>query len=404
MDVNLRVVAFEVISRHEGDARMLQTDAPGAIINAFLHTGMNDLFHRLPVFVSTTPEFLLSELPLLLPEKRIVFQLEAQQDYPEGYVDRISALSALGYGMAINDFMPDDLWQALLPYARYVKIDITRPARLSLLNASRSRRIACIATKVDTPEWLDQARNMNFSFYQGSFFSKPKEQCQKSVDSIQDILDLITKLNNDGSDRIIENFFKLHPTLAIHLLHLVNCGSSGFTKEIDSIRQVLSLLGRTQLLRWFQLLLYSVDDRYASPNPLMAAAAWRGRFMELMVRYSQRAPGSHLQDQAYMVGMLSMVDALLDEPLAEILPNLHLSRDISNAALERSGVLGQLLRLAEALQFEEFVIVETLAREQNYNIDTIMHLQNEAMAWVQQFHHRTSDAKPNETHLRMGQQ
>ena len=93
MDASLRISAYEVVSRRDDDAQALHTDAPSAIISAFLHTGMNDLFSGRPVFVRATPEFLMSELPLLLPEKRIVFQLPAQETLPESYLERISTLA-----------------------------------------------------------------------------------------------------------------------------------------------------------------------------------------------------------------------------------------------------------------------------------------------------------------------
>lgn len=394
MDAVQRVIAYEVQSRQEGAAPEASEDDSGAIINAFLHTGMNDLFHGRPVFVRVTDAFIRSELPLLLPADRVVFQLKEAGNADPLDV-RLALLKSRGYKIAMDDTMVTGANHSLLHYASYLKMPSTAKNTAEGIRRAHGAGIVCIATGVDTPEILDHGREAGFDCFEGSYFAKPREGHQSQANSKLDVLNLIARLNNEGSDRDIEDFFKSHPGLALHLLHLVNSASTGHNIQISSIRQALSLLGRGQLLRWFQLLLYSLDDRYGVPNPLMAAAAWRGKFMELMVRYAQSSIGSNLQDQAYMVGMLSMTDALLDMSIMEIMPRLNLSEEISEAVLERSGVLGRLLMLAEALQFEELSLVEDLARKDQYRIDSVMYAQNEALVWVQRFQSHPAEPTAN---------
>lgn len=385
MDTAQRVVAYEVQSHHADTAPSALNYDSSAIINAFLHTGMNDLFRGRPVFVRVTAEFLLSELPLLLPAERVVFQMSVNSELPASLDVRLAFLKSHGYRIALDDFLPDKANRSILNYTSFIKTPVSTLDVRETIRVAHNTRVQCIATGVDTPAQLDFALDCGFDAFEGSYFAKPREGHESNANSKLDVLDLIAKLNNDGSDRDIEEFFKSHPGLALHLLHLVNSASTGHNIQISSIRQALSLLGRCQMLGWFQLLLYSLDDRYAVPNPLMAAAAWRGKFMELMVRYAQSSIGSNLQDQAYMVGMLSMTDALLDMSILDIMPRLNLSKEISEAILEGSGVLGRLLMLAETLQFKELDLVENLARKDHYKIDAVMYSQNEALAWVQRF-------------------
>ena len=240
---------------------------------------------------------------------------------------------------------------------------------------------------------MAKAQAIGFTFFQGNYFahardavsSRPNEQHQPEADSKLDVLDLLAKLNSDGSDKTIEDFFKAHPLLTIQMLRLVNAASTGNTREINSVHQALLLLGRAPLVRYFQVLLYSLDNRYACLNPLMHAAAWRGKFMEIMVRHTQHTEGSNLQDQAYMVGMFSMMSALFNQDLAEILSRFNLSYEISQSILAHTGMLGNLLKIAEALQFESLSVVQALVLEQSYSLETLMNAQNEAFAWVRNF-------------------
>lgn len=399
MDDMQRVVAYGFISQHAGDSRTIhspENDAPSAIINAFMHTGMNDLFCGKLVFVSTSAEFLMSDLPLLLPEKQLVFKLPPKAHYPDGLAERIKELKAFGHDVALEDYQVDDVRKSLLPFVNYVLIDINNADVAHIYNSASAGNTTCIATNVDSQKVLVRAQEIGFASFQGNYFAyssevvsnKPNEQRKTAADSKLDVLDLLAKLNGDGSDKIVEDFFKAHPLLTIEMLRLVNAASTGHTREINSVHQALFLLGRAPLIRYFQVMLYSLDNRYASPNPLMAAAAWRGKFMELMVRHAEYTEGSNHQDQAYMVGMFSMMSALFNKDLAEILARFNLSPEISQSILKRTGVLGGLLRIAEALQFESLSVVEVLAVELNYPVDVLMCSQNDAFAWVQNFQAR----------------
>ena len=404
MDDMQRVVAYAFISKHAGESsatRPAENDAPSAIINAFMHTGMHDLFRGRLVFVSASAAFLMSDLPLLLPEKQLVFKLPPSDDgLSVGLSDRISFLSAGGYDVAMDDYVHDDVRKSLLPFVKYVLININNPSADLAYQQANLNHLTCIASNVDSQALLAKAQAIGLSSYQGHYFAyasdiasnKPNEQRKTGPDSKLDVLDLLATLNGDKSDKIIEDFFKAHPLLTIQMLRLVNAASTGNTREINSVHQALLLLGRAPLVRYFQVLLYSLDNRYACPNPLMAAAAWRGKFMEIMIRNAQHTAGSNLQDQAYMVGMFSMMSALFNQDLAEILSRYNLSQEISQSILARTGVLGGLLKISEALQLESLGVVEALALEQNYQVDTLMHAQNEAFAWVQNFQARPDDA------------
>lgn len=389
MDDMQRIMAYEFISKYDDAV----ADAQSVIINVFRYIGMNDLFRGGLVFVNATAEFLMCELPLIFPENQLVFKLPPSDDFPDGLAERIKELSNLGYDVALEAYDVSDTRRPFLDAVSHVLIDINNPAVVGAYAEARFGNSSCIATKVDSQALLAKAQAIGFTFFQGNYFahasdavsSKPNEQHQTKTDSKLDVLDLLAKLNSDGSDKTIEDFFKAHPMLTIQMLRLVNAASTGNIREINSIHQALLLLGRAPLMRYFQVLLYSLDSRYACPNPLMAAATWRGKFMEIMVRDTEHKQSSNLQDQAYMVGLLSMMSALFNQDLAEILSKFNLSCEISQSILAHTGMLGNLLKIAEGLQFESLSVVESQVLEQGYSVDALMNAQNEAFAWVQNF-------------------
>ena len=151
----------------------------------------------------------------------------------------------------------------------------------------------------------------------------------------------------DADTSAIEQAFKLEPGLTLNLLRLTNSVSSGLSTRITSLRHAITLLGRRQLMRWLQLLIYTSPQRDAAGNPLFALAATRGRMMELLaekVRPGQR----DFAEQAFMVGIMSLVPALLGVSMDDILGQLPVTPRVREALLDRQGPFGALLELATA--------------------------------------------------------
>ena len=160
-------------------------------------------------------------------------------------------------------------------------------------------------------------------------------------------------LSQDADIAEIEAVFKQEPVLTFNLLRLTNSAGSGMATRITSLGHAIILLGRRQLLRWLQLLLYSSAP--GSPhtvNPLLQLAATRGRLMALL---ADRAPadgdaGSDFLDQAFMTGILSLMPALVGGNIEDVLSQVSLVKEVHEALAKRSGNLGDLLRLVEALE------------------------------------------------------
>lgn len=160
------------------------------------------------------------------------------------------------------------------------------------------------------------------------------------------LLKLLALVARDADTAEIEALIKRDPNLSYQLLKLVNSVAFSPARQIGNFGQAIAMLGRRQLQRWLQLLLYTRAQGADAASPLLPRAALRAGLMEALARRTGMA--SEACDQAYMVGMFSLLDALFGEPLAKIIAPLHLPGDVADALIAGAGTLGRLLTLVGA--------------------------------------------------------
>jgi len=160
------------------------------------------------------------------------------------------------------------------------------------------------------------------------------------------LLELLSQVVNDADDHEIEATVKRDPQLSYHLLKLVNSVAFARGGKIASFGQAIALLGRRQLQRWLQLLLYAREQKDGMSNAFLPLAAMRAGLAESLC--ARRGGSRELQDRAFMVGMFSLLDRLFGMPLADIVKPLNLADDATQALVEGSGPLGLLLRAVAA--------------------------------------------------------
>ena len=194
------------------------------------------------------------------------------------------------------------------------------------------------------------------------------------------LLKILAQITGDAETRDLEATLKQDPTLSVQLLRLVNSVAFAPNTRINSFAHAITLLGRRQLQRWLQLLLYAGQSGSAN-NPLLTTAALRAALMESLCKASRADKA--IQDEAFMVGMFSLLDRLFAKPLLEIVAPLNLVRNVSEALLERSGKLGELLSLVEAAETGPAAIEPGLRRAGISN-EAWCGAQVEALRWTLQ--------------------
>jgi EAL and modified HD-GYP domain-containing signal transduction protein len=206
-----------------------------------------------------------------------------------------------------------------------------------------------LAYGVASIEQLERCANAGFSWFSGDFALHPKSREERPDDGTtrRRLLSLLGILARDSDTREIEALLKQDPALSFHLLRLAKSAAFSVGTPIHGFAQAISVLGRRQLQRWLQLLLYARPEHSGPDNALLPLAALRGAQME----YLCRADGGDrdAQDAAFMVGVFSLLDLLLGMEMGEIIRSLSLSAPAGAALCERQGVLGRWLALAERM-------------------------------------------------------
>lgn len=222
-----------------------------------------------------------------------------------------------------------------------------------------------IATSVGSHEMFGWLFDKGFDWYDSHFLTARNPRAGKEPDLARlKLLKLLNLVKQDGDTREIEQIFREEPKLSYNLLRLVNSVAVGARTKISSFSQAIAILGRRQLQRWLQLLIYANNlDDGSAPNPLMQLAASRGRQMELLSAAIDPTPDiPDLSDNAFMTGLFSLLDILINLPMSEIIKELPMQDEVINALLSPSngGVLGQLLSAIVAGENGSFSSAEAL--------------------------------------------
>lgn len=344
-------------------------------------------------FIQVDHDFLMSELIESLPPALVVLKLHASVAPTDEVLERCRQLRGRGFALAANDAA--ELGDAILPLlelAEIVAIDLatadtaTLAARISRLRSGNKK---LLAQNVDTARQLELCQSLGFDLFQGYFFARPALNLTHKLKPAQlSLVRLLALAMEDADTSEIENAFKHEPGLTLDLLRLTNSAASGLTTRITSLRHAIAVLGRRQLQRWLQLLIYANADpgkaSKGAPNasPLLQLAATRGRLMELLADCVQ-AGNREFADQSFMVGILSLMPTLLGMAMPEILAQLPFAQRVALALNERTGQLGQLLLLVEATERDDpDALGEALRRLPGINARLLDSRLAQAMTWA----------------------
>jgi len=391
LDRKESLCAFELLFRSGNHAAADVADDTHAtaqvMLNAFGEMGIAKVLGAHKGYINLDAGFLYSDTVELLPRQQVVLELLETIVIDDAVIARCCELKAMGFSLALDDVQQlGDEIKPLLGVVDVVKLDLTQidPARLpALVKSLRQYPVKLLAEKVEDREQARRCMEMGFDMFQGYYFARPETLSGKRADpSKKALLRILTLMLSDAENEKIVNVFKEHPTLAYNLMRMVNSAGSNMTTKISSLGHGLMVLGRRALQRWVQLLLYASGKGGGAANPLMQLAATRAKLMELVAQ-QLRPRDSDYVDRAFMVGMLSLLDVLMDEPLSELVARMNLQEDIETALLERNGDLGELLALCGELESCDAVAVqERLRARPGLTVDALNVAQLEALGWA----------------------
>jgi len=381
---------------HEAPPQDAENTAESArqIINALIYAGMSEPSTRYRYWLEVDAGFLRGPLPDYLPGEKIVLVVTHPDPTDASLTVRCAQLKTQrNYRLAIK---PSGNGAALQP--SWKKLADVLWLDAAVLDDAAIQSWHAEGCKVFTQPTAEQpfqalaARGVDYLL--GEAPVKPAESGSDTVLAQKaHILELIQQLSNyeSSSDRSIEAELKKSPEILMHLLELAGAAHLGIKSGLSSIRQILQAAGRQRIINWLYVLWLCARDGDTGMHALAFRALWRSRFMEQLVHYSHRSPGSHMEDQAFMTGLLSLAPALLGISETELFERMCIDINIQEAVTERGGLLGQLLNLTQALEGADFDNAEQLCRKLHLDTHTVMHCQQEAIAWVNKTHRMVAD-------------
>ncbi|GHA43417.1 EAL and HDOD domain-containing protein [Photobacterium aphoticum] len=385
-----KTVGYELLFRDGESNAFPNIDANKAtcrlLVENFIAVGSDDADRGKRRFINFPQQSLVRLLPTLLPKKQVVIEvLETCEPNDELFL-AIRHLYRMGYMIALDDFEMDPRWARFLPYVHIIKLDLMKlglAAACEFVANNRHRKLMFLAEKVETQDEFNVALEAGFHFFQGYFFSRPQvlKNRQITPERVATLRLLQEVCRPEVDFARVEQIIIADVSLSYLLLRYVNNAAQQVKVPIRDFRQALVYLGEARL-RMFVSAVATAQAAVNKPHELFVLSLVRGRMCEVL---AQSRCVSVDGRTAFMTGLLSLLDALLDCPLPELLAQLPLEQDIRRALLERQGALGQILNLVEAFEQADWRTVNQYGRALGISGELVGNSYQQAMQWVNQY-------------------
>ncbi len=397
LDRNKTIFAYDLLYRDDNLSSDISDNrfaTAAVLVNALNRFGIKNIVGEHPAFIKVDHTFVLHDMMLSIPKELFVFSLLESIEMTPKLIERVKELYMQGYRFAINDLALNsdtlEKFKPLLELMSYFKIDTARSDKEYIKEALvhlKEYPAQLVATKVETLEAYERFLEMGAEYFQGYYFAKPNILEGNRLDPDQfSIIRLCNLLMSDaGIDEITAAFEENH-AVTLQLLQFINSGAFHFQKEIASIHHILTLVGRKPLAQWLMLMIYAKsvaknDDR----SPLLLMVKNRTEIMTNVLKMVQPDAKSNLLGEAYFVGVLSLMDALLGIPLETILNELHVAQGVKSALENRTGILGEIYSLVLDIEHFETGKIDDFMIRHNLRVDAIEKLLVETIENVNAF-------------------
>ncbi|MFG0319188.1 MAG: EAL and HDOD domain-containing protein [Planctomycetota bacterium JB042] len=381
-DRRLGIHAFELLYRSDA----VPPGSPGfdgnvatatVAINSIMQIGLDQIVGEKRAFVNMTREFLLRGHYRVLPPEQVVLEVLEDVEPEEDLLQAVRDAKELGYRIALDDFVHDERLEPLIDLAELIKVEVPALDDDGLRRHAddlKRRGKTILAEKLETHEEFEFCRDAGYDLFQGFFYCKPNVVQQKAVTSNRlALLQLVSKVQDVEFDvDEIEQIVAQDVSLTFMLLKTVNSVTFALRNPVESIHQALVMLGQSNLRRCVTLLMMMGFEE--KPQALLMTALVRARVCE---KLGDR-PGTERDGRYFSVGLLSVLDALTDQPMEQILGTMPLADTIKRAILAYEGPWGRTLQVAVACEQAD----DETARSLGFSADRVQEVYFDAMHWA----------------------
>ncbi|MCR3964437.1 EAL domain-containing protein [Aeromonas veronii] len=365
---------FPSISSQQATSRL--------VVEQFLQQNIDQLLGGRPCFINFPHSLLLEGLAECLPPEKVVIEILEDSPPDDALLEKVKQLHKLGYQLALDDFTMSPDWERFLPFIHIIKFDLRATPLMQIkvfIQRHQTLGLTYLAEKVEDKAEFERVKQLGIQLFQGFFFSRPEMVKQATMEPAQVVVMQLLNVVNEAEPDInkIEQLLGQDISLSLKLLRYVN-HLKGHANPISSFRQAAIYLGNTQLKRFVSLVAATNAGKGKSAE-LYQMSMIRARFCELLAH--AHAPSQQAQ-QAFITGLFSLLDVLMEQPMDKLLGTIPLIDDIRLALLERKGNLGFYLAFCEDYESANWSRVTARTARLGLSEDKVSHLYLAATTWV----------------------
>ena len=384
LDLHGKVHGYELLFRN-GPQAMFSGDgnlATRTMIDNTVLFGLGRLTGNLPAFINCTEEALTGRLVSALPAGMAILEILETIEPTPALVSACQHLKAAGFRLALDDFTWKPGFEPLIEIADYIKVDFAISdewERRRLLKRLRGYTVALIAEKVETQEEYQRARDEGFTLMQGYFFCRPVLLSNHKVPANRLLhIEILRLLQNESMDvNELAGLVKRDPSLTYRLLRLINSPVCAMRQEVQSVHAALIAVGEDAFRRMATLAITS-ELNAGQTIELLRTAFVRGRFCELAAVFC----GLNHSEQ-YLLGLLSLLPAMLRIPMSELSPMLPLRDEIRRALEGENGRERALLSWLESHEKGDWLACDAVVEKHGLNTGDLLLSYEEALQWAE---------------------
>ena len=359
-------------------------EASRATLDSSLLMGLDVLCDGRRAFVNCTRDTLVKNLVTLLPSNSTVVEVLETVPADPDVVNACCSLKEAGYLIALDDYVADDPREPLVEIADIIKVDMqltNEEQRLAMIKKSGPWRCRLLAEKIEEYPEFQRARDQGFVYFQGYFFRRPETMmtARDLPASRLSYLRMLQEVSRPDLDvPALENLIKAEASVCYRLLRYLNSAMFGLKSEIHSVRHALTMLGERDVRRWVRLVA-AVGAGQEKTSDLVLSALVRGRFGELL---APLVP--HGESDLFLLGLLSLIDAMLEMPMADVLERIPLDQATKAVLLGQASPLRPVYQLMLAHECGEWAAARSLSENLHLDPEQIAEQYWQAQHWARE--------------------
>lgn len=389
LDINKSVYAYELLFRESLKnvfPDVCENEATSKMIDGLqTNLGLDTLTQNKLAFINFTHDTLIDRYPLLLPNDQVVVEVLETVRPGKKLLAAVKEIKEQGYIVALDDYIHEPVWKHFYPYTDIIKIDwqamTIEEIKEVIIAIQDFPQIKLLAEKVETHEDYQTAVDLGFSYFQGYFFSKPEVLKGYSLQPSQLALAQLMSEMAEEEPNInkITRAFEIDVNMSFKLLKYAQSSLFNRTQqEISNIKQAIVAIG-LQELRRFVSLMFTAQFKTDKPHELTVMSLTRARFCESIAAL----PGQKVdKSSAFLVGLLSLLDAMLDASIEELLDKLPLSEAIKTALIKGEGLMADYINLVRRYEKAEWEEAYFISMKINADSDRTANSFVEAQTWA----------------------